>query len=345
MAQILTFRIPDRVAFRHSFFSTFTDARFRIGEDDNVPVISFDMGDQKTVLPLAGVKREFRIPEYSSDGVMLNTIIQALDFVSILRIGDPIPAEIRTGESSWTPTPTDHAAAIQRLTTELVAWNLSLDAPRSDPVQMQQFRAQYVNDETIRYALLRLAAHFGMGADGANRLAETMNDIAGELAHIESLRGRCAQVNSLGDKLVRMRKDFAHHASVMADLEPVIRMIKEPIRLFRQHFAEIDANLGEVVTMFGDVASLRDLLRSARNNLLRRLAPWTSITEEWGRLGPAGSDPFEMVPYLRELYRFLAPRFMPVDKWELILDQGGSEGGTPKLGSVVTWYEREPRVA
>lgn len=345
MAQVLTFRIPDRVAFRHSFFSTFSGAQFRIGEDDCVPVISFEMGDQKTVLPLAGVKREFQIPEYSADGVMLNTVIRALDFVTILRIGDAIPEEIRTGESSWTPTETDHAAAIQRLTAELVGWNLALDVPRSDPAPMHKFRAQYVNDETIRYALLRLAAHFGMGADGANRLAETMNDIAGELAYIESLRRRCAEVNSLGDRLTRMRSDFAHHASVISDLEPVVRMIKEPIRLFREQLSEIDALLGEVVTMFGDFPSLRDLLRGARDRLLRRLAPWVSITEEWARLGSEGSDPFAVVPYVRDLYRFLAPRFMPVDKWELLLNQSDAGGASPKLGSVVTWYEREPQVA
>lgn len=345
MTQVLTFQVPEQIAFHHSFFSTFSDAQFRIGEADQVPVITFEMGNQTTALPLAGVKREFQIPEFSDDGVMLNTVIRSLDFVNILRIGDDIPGEIVTGDASWLPAPADHAAATQRLTAELVGWNLDIDVPRSDPVLLREFATEYVNDETIRYALLRLAAHFGFGADGATRLTKTMNNIAEELAYIEALRSRFAEVISLATKLVGMRRDFRHHASVIATLDPVVRMVKEPIRVFRQHLGEVDQQVAAIVTMFGDFPSVRDILRTARDSLFQRLVPWKPITESWARLVVTELDPFEVVPHLRDLFRFLASRFMPVDEWELILSGNGKDIGALAQGAVVTWFERESQVA
>lgn len=345
MAQVLTFRIPERIEFRHSFFTTFPDAQFRIGANDDVPVMTFEMGDQKTALPLPGVKREFKIPEYSDDGVMLNTVTRSLNYVTILKIGDPVPGEVLTGKSSWTPTKEDHAAATQRVTSELVGWNLAVEVPRSHPGKMRQFAEQYVDEETTRYALLRLAAHFGMGSDGAERLAKVLDDIAQEVAYIETLRGRCGEVNGLGRKLVGMQKTFAHQASVMSDLEPVARIFKEPVRLFRDEFAELDNKLSEVVTVFGDLPSLKTIMRRGRDQLLRRLAPWKEITESWARMGADATDPFAVVPYLRDLYRFMAPRYVPADEWELMLSQNNLDAAAGPQGKVVTWFERDPKVA
>lgn len=345
MAQVLTFRLPETVTFRHSFFAKFPDAQFRLDRDGVVPVISFEMGDQQVLLPFSGIKREFGVSEYAADGIMLNTVARALGFVSILQIGDPLPGEILTGQSSWTFEPEHLAIAQQRITAELVGWNLSVEVPRNDPVRLRQFVAQYVNEETIGYALLRLAAHFGYAADGVSRLSNTMEEIAHELAYIEALRERCQAVGGLANKLRRLREDFKAHANVVSELEPVARLIKEPVRLFREKLAEVDSRLGEVVTLFGDFPSMRELLRDARDQLLQRLAPWGAITREWDRIATLGTDPFAIIPSLRELYRFLAPRFMPVDEWTLLLSANGPAGNAANQGSVVTWFEREPSVA
>ena len=345
MAQILTFRPPDTVAFRHSLFSKFSDAHFRMDETGSVPVVAFQMGDQKVILPLSGIKREFRLAEYTADAVMLNTIARSLRFVSVLRSGDRIPSEILTGDVSFAPKPEHHATALRRITAELVGWNLDQDVPRNEPAQMRQFTARFVNDETIRYALLRLAAHFGYGADGANRLAGTMNDVASEMAAIEAIRMRCAGVNGLGEKLGRLRNDFSHQANIMSDLEPVLGLIKQPIGIFRDKLAGVDAILSEIVTLFGDFPSVRKMLREVRDDLLCRLAPWADITKEWDGVSTRAPDPFAIVPMLRDLYRFLAPRFMPVDEWELVLAREDKLEDGATYGSVVTWFEREPHVA
>jgi hypothetical protein len=137
MAQVLIFRPPETVAFRQSLFSTFSDAQFRMDETGMVPVVAFQMGDQKVILPLSEIKREFRLAEYTADAVMLNTIARSLRFVNVLRSGDRIPSEILTGNVSSVPEPEHHAAALRRITAELVGWNLAQDVPRSEPAQMR----------------------------------------------------------------------------------------------------------------------------------------------------------------------------------------------------------------
>lgn len=343
MGQLLTFRLPETVAFEHNFFSSFPNTQFRLDQDGQVPVVSFEMAEQQALLPFSGVKREFQIPEYTRDGVMLNAVAQSLKFVSILKVGDAIPSEVFAGTTSWTFQPQNLQAAKHRINAELVGWNLSIEVPRTDPVLMRQFVAQYVNDETIRYSLLRLAAHFGFAADGASRLAGTMDKIAHETAYIEALRERCAIVGGLGNKLMTYRRDFAGYPNVTAEVDPVIRLIRESMRSYRDKFEEADGWLGEVVTLFGDFASVRELMQGAREDLLQRLTPWDAVTQEWNELPLKDLDTFEVIPRLRELYRFLAARYMAADDWELILS--GRDLGNQGQGKVVTWYEREPHVA
>lgn len=345
MGHVLTFRHPETVAFQHSFFSTFPNMQFRLDHDGRAPVVAFEMAEQQALLPFSGIRREFQIPDYGEDGVMLNAVAQSLKFVSLLKIGDAIPAEVLGGNSSWTFQPQNLESAKLRLNAELVGWNLSAEVPRSDPASIRQFVAQYVNDETIQYALLRLSAHFGFAADGASRLAVTMDDIAQETAHIEALRQRCSIVGGLGARLLSYRRDFAGYPNVTSEVDPVIRLMKESMRTYREKFAEIDAWQGEIVTLFGDFASARELFQGARDDLFLRLTPWDAVAREWNELPLKELDTFEVIPRLRELYRFLAARYMQADDWELMLS--GRDLASDKQGNatVMTWYENEPQVA
>jgi len=133
----------------------------------------------------------------------------------------------------------------------------------------------------------------------------------------------------------------SHHKRGAVDTD----LFKEPVRLFRDEFAELDNKLGEVVTVFGDAPSLKTMLRRGRDQLLRRLAPWKDITEDWARMGADATDPFAVVPYLRDLYRFMAPRYVPADEWELMLSQNNLGEAHGPQGKVVTWFERDPKVA
>ena len=61
------------------------------------------LGERQAAVPLRALQNEFGIADDSADGRMLGLIAGALDFVPLLRPGDALPAEVRTGEASWKP--------------------------------------------------------------------------------------------------------------------------------------------------------------------------------------------------------------------------------------------------
>ena len=62
------------------------------------------LGDREAALPLRALQREFDIPDESEDGRMLALIAASLDFVTSLRLGDALPAEVLSGDASWEPS-------------------------------------------------------------------------------------------------------------------------------------------------------------------------------------------------------------------------------------------------
>jgi hypothetical protein len=97
---------PDHCQLRHPVFATFHNPLFRRAEGDNAAVMVIELGDKDAAIPLTLIQLAFGISAESNDGVMLRLITQSLDFVSCLRIGDPLPAEIVTGQASWQPDAT-----------------------------------------------------------------------------------------------------------------------------------------------------------------------------------------------------------------------------------------------
>ena len=57
------------------------------------------------------------------------------------------------------------------------------------------------------------------------------------------------------------------------------------------------------------------------------------------------TDPYSVTPLLRDLYRFLAPRFMPADTWALIHAKDGALDRNRQYGNIITWYERDNHAA
>ncbi len=116
-----------------------------------------------------------------------------------------------------------------------------------------------------------------------------------------------------------MRRDFAHHASILSDVDPVARLISVPVHALGLSLAEIDARLSNIVSLFENFEFHRSAIRDIRDEMFARLNPWDEIAESWDRLPGNISDPYAVTPLLRDLYKYLAPRFMPADTWALLL--------------------------
>ncbi len=84
---------------------------------------------------------------------------------------------------------------------------------------------------------------------------------------------------------------------------------------------------------------MRDRVRAVRNDAHAQLKPWDAIAAQWRRLPSRVIDAYLITPLLRDLYRFLAPRYMPVDEWPLMLSNQRALDENRTYGSVVTWFE------
>lgn len=341
MGQVLTFKAPEVVGFEHRFFASFPDASFRIDEGEGLPVYSFGLGQQQVALPFAGIKREFTLREFAHDAEMLNTIERGLRFVSLLRIGDTIPPEVLTGDASWQPSEANRESARRRMGAQIVGWDTGQITPLSDPIGMEIFIREYVNDVAVKKAVANMAIELGMEGDPDGTVAGIMADLSSELSYIEALRERYLGVRRVGERLQKLRREFAHRANIMADVDPVSRLMSIPIRSLGMNLIEVDARLASTKSLFSDFDFHRTAIRDIRDEMHTRLNPWNDIITSWSRLVGDIPDPYTVVPMLRDLYRFLAPRFMPADTWALVLAKENAGDDKRSVGKVVTWFERD----
>jgi hypothetical protein len=161
--------------------------------------------------------------EYGHDAIMLHTVERSLQFVSLLGIGDPIPLEILKGDASWQPSQIHRDAAFKRIGAYLMAWQMKQPVVLSDLVKLQRFIAEHVDDVAVGKALARIASELGSKVDD-NTVVGTMEIAVEEISYIEALRERYLAVCRVGSQLKKVRRDFAHHASIIGDVDPVARL-------------------------------------------------------------------------------------------------------------------------
>ena len=190
-------------------------------------------------------------------------------------------------------------------------------------------------------ALVRIALEIGANEDDDGSVSETMDEAVEEISYIEALRERYLAVCRVGTRLQKVRRDFAHHTGVISEVDPVVRLISIPIHALGLNLAEVDARLSNIVSFFGDFELHRIAIRNIRDEMFAHLNPWDQITEDWARLSGDISDPYTVTPLLRDLYRYLAPRFMPADTWALFLAKDSRLDESREYGKVTTWFERD----
>jgi hypothetical protein len=306
---------PERCELVHPLFGVLGEICFRRAETDSTPVLSMLLGEKQAAVPLRALQSEFGIPDDSADGRMLGLIAGALDFVSLLRPGDPLPAEVRTGEASWRPDATHFQLAAARVKLQLAAW--LGEGADADDVSDPQILISQADDPAMRQRLQRAMsqAAAAMGLDSSERVIELVEELAGELAYVEALRDRllrpvealCARLAQIG----RRRLDPAH----METITQVQRLAGIGLREILGRFEELDAQTGEVMSALQNVSRQREFIRKHRDWLFRSQRAWEPILAEW-----AGFDeneaPEQLWALVGRTYHFLAPRFMPVTEWQ-----------------------------
>jgi hypothetical protein len=312
---------PAFVQLQHNIFSRFADVYFRRATGDGTPVMMVQLSDAPAALPLRALQREFGIGDDTQDGLVLGMIGEALDFVGVLRIGDPFPPEVLSGAASWQPEPRHFELALARLRNALVAW-LPGDAA---PDRQAAFRDRLT--EAFR------AAARALDLPRPEDAVALVEDLAGELAHIEFLRehlivGMIRMQQVLTAIAPQMRADRNRSETVMQ----ILRLLAVAIDRMRVRFNEIDGQTEEVMSALRNLPAQRALIRSTRDYLHRAWRAFEPILSRWTAMDPAA--PVGLRGAIEEAYAFLAPRYMNVQDW---LDSGRRLGVPEPKKNQMEW--------
>jgi hypothetical protein len=306
----------------HPLFTTLGEPLFRRAETDGAPVMVVMLGEREAAIPLRSLQREFGIPDDSDDGRMLALIAQSLDFVSGLRIGDTLPAEVCSGEASWEPDEMHLKIANARLQWQLVVWLSSGtggDTPNLDADALMQVADDPVRKQQVQQAFTKAAEALGLPTREA--VVQLVEELAQELAYIEALRDRLLRrVKAMMEKLNRMAQTYRGDGSHLETLTQVRRLTAAAVQQIARRFEELDAQTGEVMAALRNADSQRTFIRSNRDWLYRAQRAWQTLLSDWDVAG-SGFDEGMML-LLNHSYQFLAPRYMPVTEWIAVLRPG-----------------------
>lgn len=308
---------PDRCTLEHPLFNRLGEIVFRPAEADRTPSLVMPLGRGSAALPLRSLQSELRIMDASPDGRMLALIARSLDFVADLRIGDALPVEVLVGAASWQPSALHQKLAASRMKLQLIsqlAGNEPTDWSKAEPRAVLAAASGPGMGMRLQAAYIEVAARLELADPAAAvALAETA---AYELGFVEALRDRLLRrVLRLMERVRHLASSLANNLSGIELLSRVKRLTGIAIDKLNARFAELDRQTEVVVDTLRLLDTRREIIRQHRDWLYCSLRGWEPILAAWEAASFEWSD--GIWPLLGRTYRFLAPRFMPMQEWQL----------------------------
>ncbi len=307
----------NRCTLEHPLFSRLGDVLFRPAEADGAPSLVMPLGRGCAALPLRSLQVELRIVNASPDGRMLALIARSLDFVADLRLNDLLPVEVLGGAASWQPSAAHQQLAASRMKLQLIS-QLSDSHPtdwsKAEPRAVLAAAAGPGMRLRLQAAYVEVAARLELPDPAtAARLAETA---AYELGFVEALRDRLLRrVLRLVERVRHLASGLANNLSGLELLSRVKRLTSIAIEKISARFSDLDRQTEVVLDTLRLLDVRRDVIRQHRDWLYCSLRGWEPILAAWEAASFDWSD--GTWPLLGRTYRFLAPRFMPMQEWQL----------------------------
>lgn len=340
MAEATTEKKPDAgtgdnlVHFEHKFFGSFEDLYFRL-TDTGEAVAVIKLANNEAVLGFDGIRREFMLTDQTVDGQMLSKVAEGLQFVRGLRVGDPLPKEILTREASWEPSERHLRIARQRLTMQLVTWLTGNEHIFTSAEELMQIAEDPQVKKNVSLAFSEAAEALGLGRDRREQVVQYIETLAKELAYIEAERDIYAEIKRNDEKVQGLRRLYSSDRGMIETTDQVARLYQRALKVLVDYFDQVDAQTGEILAMLKNIDNQIDYIREVRDELHRRLLPWEDILPIWKTVFVVKSE--ENLARIRELYQFLAPRFMQVNEWVLVTKRGFEQAKKKPIGGVMRW--------
>lgn len=288
------------------------------------------LGDKTAALPLRSLQLELGIEETSTDGRMLALIARALQFVNDLRPGDALPAEVLGGAASWQPDEAHRQLAASRIKLQLAAWLADGTGTEWRDADSDVILAT-VDDPAMRQCIQQAFAEAAraLSLPGLDAVVELVEDAARELAFVEALRARLLhRVEALSARVERLARGLRVDKTRLEVMSRVQKLTGTAAMRFRTSFEELDAQTGEVLAVLRNFESQRDFIRAHRDRLYGSLRAWEPLLADWDH---AGADLDEKLWLLvGRTYRFLAPRYMPVQEWRCLPQEPARSAAQPR---------------
>ena len=311
-------------------FGKLGELSFRLAEADRAPVLIRSLGAATAALPLRLLQIELGISDASADGEMFALIVKALDFVTELRLGDCLPIEVLCGDASWQPDPVHLELARARLNLQLVML-LDSDAggwSAADAVQVLAATTAAGMKCRLHNATTKLAKLLDLpDADAAAALIE---EVAYELSFVEALRDRLLnKVQNLFDRVTDLSLLRPNHPSGLELISRVRRLSAIALNILRSRFDDIEGHTGDTLALFKEIATRRVVIQVQRDWLYNSLRAWENTLGEWKSVDARWGE--STWPLLGRTYRFLAPRFMPMQDWLLVRGAPRPDAGQKRI--------------
>ncbi len=303
------------IAFEHKVFNSVEAPYFRLSDHDGAPVMMIKYGDAEASLPFHGIRNEFGLDPAGHDSRMLDAVAMGLNFIKVLKVGDPIPSEVLTGEPSWEVSEEHRRIALQRLTMQLVSWLAGDEQLITNPAELVQLAEDPATQKKVNDAFDEAAEAMGIGRENKDQVTDILGEMAEEFAHIEALRETFGRIAGIQASVLKLEGVYSNDLSMEEIMSPVKKLMETAVQGFRKTFGELDGQTGEILTVLKNIPKHKEILHATRDELFRRFLAWEQMLIKWNTIEMARSRHNEDL--LRDTYKFLAPRFMHTDDWLL----------------------------
>jgi hypothetical protein len=323
-----------KVELECALFRRMPGGYFRLSSQTQEPVYVVSHGGAEFALPFRGIRKEFAIAEGSPDDRMLERIAEALQFVSALRPGDEFPPEMIDRKASWEPAEQDRRYALAMVKYSLVNWHRRTPTP--DPVEPLAMIALMDGADMRKAAseaIEALAADERLGLRDVRAAQRKVQDLADEISYCEYIFRKLRDGFSVMDEKLRsVAGQFRRDQSVFDQANRCVTLLAKGKASLLEDAASTAANYGEAYASLMNFDNTIMFVRNARDRHYKIFRVWDDLFHKWQRISV--TEDRTILTLIEETYRFLAPRYAPIQEWVSFL----TNPGTKKSGlNVVEW--------
>ncbi|HYE49932.1 MAG TPA: hypothetical protein VEB20_10115 [Azospirillaceae bacterium] len=287
---------------------------FSLAKDTGEPVFNVNMGDVWGKIPFRALRDAFHIDDSGPDAELLAKVEKGLRFVKEIRPGDSIPREILDGTASWSVDERHLAIARGRITLQLISWITGRETVVTDRGQLEQMMEDPQTKQRAQQAFAELAKRFGLPEDRKQEVVDKVDSVVRELSYIEALRDRYGQVQRILSGLAQINRIYKADRQITSDISRMVALMKNPISMFDDIFAQLDGQTAEVLGMLRAYDASVAFIRRMRDELHTNLMIWDEMIAAWSALEIDRSVEVEQM--LKRTYQFLAQNFLIAKVWQ-----------------------------